>query len=536
MSARWNRVACLLLLAAAPCVLAAGHEQRIAAVDGSELVNWNARLQQMMAAGDVKLARSKADVMVPGRTNQRYAQLHKGVPVWGGELVVQNAGAAVVSIFGTLYDQIELEAQPALSASDALAAVKALGQQAFGRDGVPQLVVLPLEDGGYALTWKVRVRKAGTVDVHLLFLDARTGRVVKDLRDVKTEAAVGKGTGVLGDQKKVSASPSGSQFVANDQLRPPAIATFDYRGNFDALNNDFPIFPASEFAIDADNTWTDGANVDAHTYAGYTYDYYFKRFGRRGLDNSDIPIRSITHPASREDFFSYSPDFWGQFFLNAGYYGDGIMIYGDGLPEGYVTSNGQSWNYLAGSLDVVAHELSHGVTDYTSGLIYQGESGALNESFSDMMGTSAEFFFQPAGSGALRADYLMGEDTITPGGLRSMAHPNDYGDPDHYSIRYTGGQDNGGVHTNSGIPNHVFYLAIEGGTNRVSHQAVTGVGGANREQVEKAFYRAFTELLPANANFHTARSATIQAARDLYPGNSALESAITQAWTAVGVN
>ena len=193
-------------------------------------------------------------------------------------------------------------------------------------------------------------------------------------------------------------------------------------------------------------------------------------------------------------------------------------------------------DFLAGAIDVVAHELTHGLTDYSSGLIYRNESGALNESFSDMLGTSAEFFYQTPGNGTRQADYLIGEDVFRPGGLRSMSNPAAYGDPDHYSRRSTGPEDNGGVHTNSGIPNQAFYLAIEGGTNRTSGLGVQGVGAANREQIEKVFYRAFTFLLPANATFSTARAATIQASRELYGSNSAAERAVTQAWTAVGVN
>ena len=117
-----------------------------------------------------------------------------------------------------------------------------------------------------------------------------------------------------------------------------------------------------------------------------------------------------------------------------------------------------------------------------------------------------------------------------------MENPGEFGDPDHYSRRYLGTADNGGVHINSGIANQAYYLAIEGGTNRTSGMTVQGVGRANREQIEKVFYRAFTQLLPANATFATARAATIQAARDLYGANSAAEGEVTQAWTAVGVN
>ncbi|HEV7500189.1 MAG TPA: M4 family metallopeptidase, partial [Vicinamibacteria bacterium] len=190
---------------------------------------------------------------------------------------------------------------------------------------------------------------------------------------------------------------------------------------------------------------------------------------------------------------------------------------------------------FSGALDVVAHELTHGVTQYTSNLDYQGESAALNEAFSDMMGTSAEFFFQPPGNGPLKADYLLGEDITSPGAVRSMDNPAQFGNPDHYSKRYVGPLDSGGAHVNATIPGHAFYLAIEGGQNRTSGLTVQGVGAANREQIEKVMYRGFTLMMPRQANFSIARAVTIQSARDLYGAGSAAERAVTQAWTAVGV-
>jgi bacillolysin len=200
-----------------------------------------------------------------------------------------------------------------------------------------------------------------------------------------------------------------------------------------------------------------------------------------------------------------------------------------------VTSAGQRVNHFPAALDIVAHELTHGVTDFSSGLIYEGESGALNEAFSDIMATAAEFFHQPRGTGLREADYIIGEDVFTPGGIRALSNPSAKGDPDHYSVRYQGTGDNGGVHTNSGIANHAYYLAIEGGTNRTSRMTVQGVGNANREQIEKIFYRAFVFMLPSTASFSTARAATIQAARDLYGDGSAAARAVTDAWSAVGV-
>jgi thermolysin len=205
------------------------------------------------------------------------------------------------------------------------------------------------------------------------------------------------------------------------------------------------------------------------------------------------------------------------------------------MPANYVLSTGQRVNHFPAALDIVAHELTHGVTDFSSGLVYEGESVALNEAFSDIMGVAVEFFHQPRGAGLREADYIMGEDVFTPGGIRALSNPSAHGDPDHYSLRYKGSDDNGGVHTNSTIASHTYYLAVEGGTNRTSRLTVQGVGNANREQIEKIFYRAFVFMLPSTATFSTARAATIQAARDLYGDGSPAMRAVTEAWNAVGV-
>jgi bacillolysin len=490
-------------------------------------------VDSMRRSGELRLRTTREDALVRGRTHERLDQFYRGVRVFGGDVVQQLNRGQIVTLYGNVYDNIDIDAAPVVDETSARQAVEAIAGVEIGRQ--PELVVLPRDDGSYTLAW--RVRAVTFTDAREYFVDARSGAIVFDYSDLKTQSAVGRGSGVLGDEKKIATSSSGGQFVATDRLRPPSISTYDMKGDFARtiryLNRQIQL-AASDLAVDSDNTWTDAAAVDAHVYAGWTYDYYFKRHGRRGLDNNNIGIISLVHPVRRQDLqqnFSTVPDF----YLNAFYYGDGIMLYGEGLPTGF-TAGGQTFDYWSGSIDIVAHELTHGVTDYSSRLIYQNESGALNEAFSDIMGTSVEFFFQPAGSGNLRADYLLGEDIIKPGGTRSLADPLSYGDPDHYSRRFTGTIDNGGVHTNSSIANHAFYLAIEGGTNRTSGLAVQGVGGANREQIERVFYRAFTQMLPANATFALARAATIQAARDLYASNNNVERAITQAWAAVGVN
>ena len=546
MSATRNgaALACLtaaLALLAGPAPTAQNRGSLATIVPGSSqaLRDWDTRTQSMLRSGELRIRQVRDDTLLPGHVVERADQYYRGVRVFGADISRQLDGQGVVlSIFGNLYDGIDVAADPTLAPDEVRTRVADLAGIQQAESSEPELVVFPRDEGGFRLAWRMRAVTA-RMDVVQYFLDAASGGVLLQYSDRQSQSAVGRATGVLGDSKKISVTGGNGSFTARDLLRPPIIETEDMKGDpfrtFSFLNGSLSLV-AGDVASSSTNNWTDGAVDDAHVYAGYTYDYYFKRFGRRGLDDNNIRIRSLANPVRRtqadlSSYFTAFPDF----FVNAFYFGGGVMVYGVGLPPGF-TLGGQSWTYTSGALDIVGHELSHGVTAFTSNLIYRNESGALNEAFSDIMGTSIEFFFQPPGSGDLKADYLIGEDVIKPGGLRSMENPSVFGDPDHYSRRFLGTADNGGVHRNSGIANHAFYLSIEGGTNRTSGLAVQGVGSSNREQIEKVFYRAFTQLLPSNATFSVARAATIQAARDLYGVNSAAERALTQAWTAVGVN
>ena len=495
------------------------------------------RVDRMLRDGELRLRDARRDPLVPGRRLERADQYHRGVRVFGADVARQLAGGQVVSMLGTIYEGIDVDPNPGIGEGAARRIVEARAGVPVGPLRAAELVILPRDAGEYALTW--RVRAATGADLREYFVDARTGAILYEYTDLQTQSAVGRATGVLGDSKKISTVRFSGSYTLDDGLRPPSIRTYDMKGDpfrtRDVING-FVTLTQSDVGVDADNTWTDGALGDAHIYSGYTYDYYFKQMNRRGLDDANRRLQTMVHPVRRNDFALYVNTF-PTFFANAAYFGDGLMVYGVGLPPG-ITSNGRSWDHAAGALDIVAHEITHGVTDYSSDLIYQNESGALNESISDIMATGVEFFFQPAGTGVMQAEYLCAEDVVrgATNGIRSMATPNVYGHPDHYSVRFTGTADGGGVHINSSISNHAFFLAVEGGTNRVSGLGVEGVGGANRTQIERIFYRAYMLLLPANATFATARSATIQAARDLYGAGSAPERAITQAWTAVGVN
>ena len=499
--------------------------------------------------GAMEVSSAIDDQLLPGHRHERMQQYHLGLRVIGGSLVRQTANGVVTSLQGQIYDTAAVKEVKAAKTADAVA--KTLRDGGDTLLGEPALAFLGLEDGSVALVYEVSVHR-NLRQARTLYLDAATGAERLSLPLAKDQGAVGEGTGVLGDRKKMSTRLVGGSYYTDDQLRPPSLLTIDLRTSIDRINRVFVGGPVlqSDLASDSDNVWTDGVAVDAHTYLGWTYDFVFKRIGVRGLDGRNAPMVGLINLYTPQQCVTtVPPDEFGQFCTNASWYGPpsgpgqrGLMLFGNGIPSNFfLTATGQTVGPLAGALDIVAHELTHGITDYTSGLEYQGESGALNEAFSDMIGVATEFYFQTRGSGALQADYLMGEDAFKasrPGslsGIRSIQSPTLFGDPDHYSIRYTGSQDNGGVHINSGIPNHAYYLAIEGGTNRVSGRTVTGVGFANREQIERVFFRAFTQMLPVRATFSQARAATIQSARDLYPSNGAVERAVTDAWTAVGV-
>lgn len=232
------------------------------------------------------------------------------------------------------------------------------------------------------------------------------------------------------------------------------------------------------------------AGVDAHYYAKEVYDYYLDTFDRDSYDDNGGAINSIVN--------------YDKNFNNAAWTGQ-YMIYGDG--------DGQTFKELSGASDVVAHELTHAVTERTAGLEYSYQPGALNESFSDVFG----YFVDPD-------NWLMGEDVYTPDqdgdALRSLKNPEDYNQPAHMDQYQKGSEDNGGVHTNSGIPNKAAYLTI------------TDIG---KDKAEQIYYLALTEYLTQNAQFTDAKIALTVAADKLYGDNSEEGKAIEKAWDDVGV-
>jgi Zn-dependent metalloprotease len=529
--------AILALLPAA--VSAQGHPMAVAVsrADVDALRTIDAQVDASMRSGALRIRGTERDAMMPDRRHERLDQYLRGVRIVGGDLTRQSGPDGTVSVFGLLHAGVEIDVTPGLSVERARAAIaSAVGGEPFG--DAPELVVLPLSDGYHLAYFGQAVAGLEIVNV---YVDGNTGALLQQYTDFRNE--IGSGRGAYGDEKKVSAKPMSGAFVADDPMRPSAITTYDLRGNLarlTALLNRQTALVPGDIAVDDDNVWTDPTVVDAHVYAGWYYDYLFHRFGRRGIDDRNLRVAVFTHPVRLADIGSATSSVVGTYYLNAFFCstctpdGRGGVVFGEGAPRNFLAP-GTEVKPFSAALDVVAHELTHAVTGQTARLngFPFSEAGALNEAFSDIFGASTAFYQLPAGNAPVNASYIIGRDlTVPPGALsRSMANPLSTRDPDFYTQRNIGGD----PHFNGVIVTHAFYLAIEGGTNRTSGRTVAGVGPANREQIERAFFRALTVLLPSSATFALTRSATIQAARDLYGAGSAPERAITQAWDAVGV-
>ena len=283
--------------------------------------------------------------------------------------------------------------------------------------------------------------------------------------------------------------------------------------------------------VDADDRWgganattTTKAAVETHYGATSFVKFLSEQFGLNSLDDGGMKIQAMTNV--------------GRDYNNAFWFNDVIHIgHGDNQIFGRLSS-----------IDIVGHELAHGITEKSANLIYDDQSGGLNESYSDVVGTAFEWWLakQPGASeqGTLPFDWKVGEDTFTPGtnpddALRYMDDPlRDGRSLDHFS-QYDDSVD---VHFSSGIQNNAFYLAVEGGTHRLGGQVegLKSVFGGDFDRAmdagAKIWMRALQFYLTPSSGFQSARQATLQSARDLFPENPDVARVIGQSWTAVGVN
>ncbi|MDT0641814.1 M4 family metallopeptidase [Zunongwangia sp. F363] len=283
---------------------------------------------------------------------------------------------------------------------------------------------------------------------------------------------------------------------------------------YDMLNrpNRRDLLPGNLVRKEGQEPVEDPAVNEAYEYSGFTYDFYWELFNRDSLDDSGLTLISSVHLGE-----NYNNAFWN----------GSQMAYGDG--------DDIIFRRFTRGLDVVGHELTHGVISFTSRLAYLDEAGAINEHLADVFGTLIKQWVQK--QDVEEANWLIGDEIIIPAptrrAIRDMKNPgtayiNDPDlngtdpQPDHYSNKYTGTQDNGGVHINSGIPNKAFC------------EAALQIGGFAWEKAGRIWYEAMLQLT-SNSNFDKLANTTVNIAAEMFGKNSPEHNAVINGWQTVGL-
>jgi thermolysin len=471
---------------------------------------------------ETEIRSKRIDIEPNGMRHVRLYQTYQGVEVYGSSMIAHfTADGTFQAINGSVFKNLKTDPTPQLAASDAVAAAESdlAGFFGTGRPSDPQLVIFPWDDVQY-LAWRLEIFSDTPMGRWEYFVDANTGEVIFKANRIMDVDAIGTGTSVMGTPRNhIDTDYNGSTYRMLDYTRQAGNDPHGHGGLMPAGNYITTYVSGASLpgtlATDADNVW-DGASqrssVDGQVWTALVYDWFLDQFSRNSYDDAGSTMLT-------------SVDYYAEGDNNAYWNGAQIVVW----------TAGTGWRSLAGCPDVIAHEWGHAVTEHGSNLVYQKESGALNESFSDMVGAAFEFAHDTLDT----PDWLMGENGTTSGtGFRSMQSPTAYGDPDTYGgsnwvnvIGCTPSDFNDycGVHTNSGVGNKWFYLLSDGGTH--NGVTVTGLGVANAIDIA---YRANMFYWTEFSTYSEAAYGTVTAADDL-DGTGAWAEQVRNAWEAVGV-
>ncbi|MFF0116444.1 M4 family metallopeptidase [Streptomyces prasinus] len=453
-----------------------------------------------------------------GTVHVRYERTYDGLPVLGGDLVVQGEkpGETESVVKATRAAVKPATTKAAISTAkaerQALSAAKAEDAQSPDVDGAPRKVVWAA-DGKPVLAYETVVgglQHDGTPQELHVVTDATTGEKLYEWQAVQN----GTGHTVYSGTVSLTTTRSGTSYNLTDGAR----------GNHKTYNLNRGTSGTGTLFSGADDVWGNGtasnlesAAADAHYGAALTWDYYKNVHGRNGIRGNGVGAYSRVHYGN-----NYVNAFWSDSCF--------CMTYGDGSGNA---------NPLT-SIDVAAHEMTHGLTSNTAGLRYSGESGGLNEATSDIFGATVEFY---ANNPSDVGDYLIGEEINIRGNgtpLRYMDKPSKDGSSKDSWYSGLGSID---VHYSSGPANHFFYLLSEGSgaktINGVSYNSPTSDGlavtGIGRAKAEKIWFRALTTKFTSTTNYAGARTGTLAATGELYGTSSAEYKAVQNAWAAVNV-
>ncbi|MDL1963778.1 MAG: M4 family metallopeptidase [Deltaproteobacteria bacterium] len=447
-----------------------------------------------------------------GTKHFRYHQTYQGIPLWGKGVMVHLDAYDSVYLCQCRYEPTpeSLDITPEITVDEALeTTMRHLGITTDClHSAKTALVIYTASDGGMTLTYKVDI--SSSIDQRwLYFVDADSGEVIHRINNIHNTVVNASSQDLNFQNRTFNAwLAEGAYYLIDPTIplaNPPYAPVPDIKssGNtyiLDARNGDSELYFITSSS--ADSGW-DSAGVSAAHNTRKVYDYYKNTFGRNGINDNNMNYLIVVHLKE-----NYANAFWNGKFV----------CFGDG--------DNQTFSALSGSLDITAHEIQHGVTEFTAGLIYENQSGALNEAYSDIFACMVD-----------REDWTVGEDItlVSPGYLRNLANPALGLDPlptkmsEYRNLPNTEQGDHGGVHINMSIPSRAAYLMAEGLT---AEGLGTSIG---RDKTEKVFYRALTTYLQASSNFLDARVATLQAAEDFYGAGSTEVCAVRAAWDVVEV-
>lgn len=461
-----------------------------------------------------------------GKSHIRLQQHYKGIRIYGAESIVHLNAAGLGEAFNGHYTLIDkkkiIDLKPVLDAKDAIELVigdvskkthyrtlNAVQKKYLDYEG-PELDTVLYEDKtlvkSYLLTYHISIHP-NFIEHWEYLVDAKTGRILESYKNSchvdgpRTATA----TDLNGTSQTIDTYQKGSNYLLQDYSRSMFNST-DTTGLIVTMDANFTYgdnFSVQEIVSTNNTDWGTIA-VSAHHNAGVAFQYYKTAHGRNSIDGKGGTIYSFINVTDPETGEAFDNAFWNNKFM---YYGNGITAF----------------KPLAGGLDVGGHEMTHGVVQNTANLRYQGESGAINESMADIFGFMMD-----------STNWTIGETVVKlsafpSGALRSLSDPHNGGtslsnpgyQPRHVNEKYTGAQDNGGVHINSGIPNWAFY------------KFATALG--SRAKAASIYYRALTTYLTPSSQFIDLRLAIIKSSEDLYGTGSNEATQAGAAFDAVGI-
>jgi len=469
-----------------------------------------------------------------GQTHNRYKQTYKDIEISAVQYLVHEIEGSAKYAHGKLIHGLNLDVIPSISEDEAfdivlnklgLSISDLITNQLYSvlhpenqsnktyPGGVLQISAGPGKQvaENYRLVYRFDIYSTNPLGRYYVDVDAHSGQIVDVLTLMYDIDVAGQGLTLYDGEKPITIdSVTTDSFRLRESGRGKGILTFNMLNRND-------INEAVEFSSKSPDFYDEynQAGVSVHWAAEATYDYFWIQHGRNSYDDAGGILRSFVH---------YGTNFNNSVWIR------NYMIFGDG--------DGIKLSPMV-SLDIVGHEITHGVTAETANLIYQNEPGALNESFSDIFGKVIEFFIEGD-----KEDWVLGEDVaLGLSALRSIEDPNSLNHPDTYNGQYwisavqepTRTNDYGGIHTNSSVKNYWFYLLSEGGNGINDLGDTYTVTGIGIDDAVKIVYRNLTTYLMPKSQFEDAKLGSINAAVDIFGENSIQLQAVYDSWTAVGV-